>query len=311
MTKRSLTLSGLTAGFVAATLIGCGGGAPQKPTVTAKSSKKAEGGGEPASGGNTPDKGDTGGKAPAAGGFGSFTGRVVLKGAAPEQKWIAKKGAGDDVVKDAAICAAEDLPDEKLVVGADGGVANVFIYLQKVPAGAKVAAASEEPVLFDQKFCRFIPHAAVYRVGQTIKVVSDDMVTHNTHNFPNNPDNQSVSNSIKPNDREGFNIVYAGAEKEPLFVKCDIHGFMAAWHLPLAHSYVAVTDKDGKFEIKDIPSGAHEFIVWHEGPKYIERKLKITIEADKATEKELSYEASKFAVNNDHPVRTVILSSRD
>lgn len=311
MTKRSLMLGGLAAGFVAATLIGCGGGASQKPTVTAKSSKKAEGGGDTAEAGATTEKADGGAKAPAPGGFGSFTGRVVLKGTAPEQKWIAKKGAGDDVVKDSAVCAAEDLPDEKLVVGADGGVANVFIYLQKVPAGAKVPPVPTEPAVFDQKFCRFLPHASTYRVGQTINIISDDNVTHNTHTNPNNPDNEAISKSIAPNDRTGIPMVYNGAEKEPLFVKCDIHGFMAAWHLPLAHTFVAVTDKDGKFEIKDVPSGTHEFIVWHEAPKYIERKLKITIEADKATEKELSYDASKFAVNNDHPVRTVIISSRD
>lgn len=306
MTRSAMTLGGLAAALVTISFLGCGGGATTKPTVTAKSSKKSE----KTDDGGTPPKPGEESKA-VAGGFGSFTGRVVLKGDPPKLPLLAKKGDGDDVVKDSAVCAAEDLPNEKLLVGADGGVENVFIYLQKVPAGAKVPAIPSEPEVFDQKYCRFIPHAAKYRVGQTINILSDDKVTHNTHTNPNNPDNEAISKSISPEDRTGVPMVYAGAEKEPLFVKCDIHGFMSAWHLPLAHTFVAITDKDGKFEIKDIPSGTHEFVVWHESPKYVERKLKITIEADKATEKELSYDASKFALNVNHPVRTVVISSRD
>src|SRR5258708_11342366 len=74
---------------------------------------------------------------------------------------------------------------------------------------------------------------------------------------------------------------------------------MKAYHFPIDHPYVAVTDKDGKFKIEGLPAGKHSFNVWHErGPgssQLLERKLVITIDADKDNTKDLSYGATKFA----------------
>ena len=40
---------------------------------------------------------------------------------------------------------------------------------------------------------------------------------------------------------------------------------MSAWYLPRKNGYVAVTDKDGNFEIANLPAGEKlEFQVWHE-----------------------------------------------
>ena len=37
--------------------------------------------------------------------------------------------------------------------------------------------------------------------------------------------------------------------------KCDVHGWMNAYVGVLDHPYFAVTDKDGKFELKDAAAG--------------------------------------------------------
>jgi hypothetical protein len=38
--------------------------------------------------------------------------------------------------------------------------------------------------------------------------------------------------------------------------------------------YAAVSDKDGKFEIKNLPAGTQlEFQVWHEGKGYVQKAL--------------------------------------
>jgi hypothetical protein len=74
---------------------------------------------------------------------------------------------------------------------------------------------------------------------------------------------------------------------------------MKAYHFPIDHPYVAVTDKDGHFKIEGLPAGKHLFNVWHEsapgGAQLLERKLQITIEVDKETRKDLSYGPTKFA----------------
>jgi hypothetical protein len=44
---------------------------------------------------------------------------------------------------------------------------------------------------------------------------------------------------------------------------------MKAWVLVSDHPYVAVTNKDGKFEIKNAPAGDYRLVVWHEDIGYL------------------------------------------
>ena len=46
--------------------------------------------------------------------------------------------------------------------------------------------------------------------------------------------------------------------------KCDVHGWMNAYVGVVDHPYFAVTDKGGKFELKDLPPGTYTIEAWHE-----------------------------------------------
>lgn len=228
-------------------------------------------------------------------GPGSFAGRVVLTGTAPQLPPVFSKGAA---IKDPEVCAAEDMPDDRLVLGADNGVANAFIFIKKVPKGSPKPAVSDEPMIFDQKYCRFIPHCQIIPVGQTVKVLSDDAAAHNTHTNPQR--NNSVSSLVGANDREGkLELVYKKSEKTPFPVTCDFHGWMKAWHFPVDHPYAALTDADGNFEIPDLPAGTHVFSVWHEAYKgqFINRNLKITIQPGETTSEQIEFPAAQLELN--------------
>lgn len=69
------------------------------------------------------------------------------------------------------------------------------------------------------------------------------------------------------------------AESLPTQIKCDIHPWMSAYVLVLDHPYAAVTDQYGKFKIENLPAGELEFRYWHERPGYVEKSVKIKIEA--------------------------------
>ena len=229
-------------------------------------------------------------------GYGNLFGQIKFEGSAPELKFLHRKG--DGAVKDAAVCAAEDTPDESIVVNpTNNGLANVVVYLDKAPAGIKpeLVAPPSEPVVFDQKGCRFLPHVVAVRVGQPILVLSNDDVPHNTHTFPtrNSADNFGVS----PKDRKGVALKYAKAEAQPLQVKCDYHTWMTAYHFPVDHPYFAVTDADGKFKIAGLPAGKHVLKIWHEkaGGGFLDRKITVEIKADGDTEQNLTYAPAKFA----------------
>jgi hypothetical protein len=207
---------------------------------------------------------------PGEGGIGTLKGRVVFGGSFTPLTPLFAKGAA---AKDPAVCGVESIPNESILVK-DGGLANAFIYLDKLPKGVTIPAIGD-PILFDQKVCVFLPHAMVVRVKQTVKVLNADAAAHNTHTNPKK--NTAFNSVVQPNDRGGVDLIYGQSEKEPLSVVCDIHPWMSAYHLPLDHPFGAISAADGAFEIKDLPAGKHEFKVWHEAGKFVEKALVVTI----------------------------------
>jgi hypothetical protein len=228
----------------------------------------------------------------AGGGAGVFTGKVVLTGSATPLAPLISKGSD---VKDKEVCAAVDTPDERLVLGSGNVVKGVFIYLSKAPKGGKSLEAPEEPFLFDQKNCRFFPHCVVIPCGQTVKVLSDDPIAHNTHTYP--AKNPAVNSGVAPGDREGkLTYVFKKAESIPLAVSCDYHSWMKAYQLPVDHPYAAVTDENGMFTISDLPAGKHSFVVWHEAADggFVERKFAVEIKSGETTEMQIDYPADRL-----------------
>jgi hypothetical protein len=58
-------------------------------------------------------------------------------------------------------------------------------------------------------------------------------------------------------------------ERGPGQVICSIHPWMEAYWLVLDHPYFAVTDKDGNFEIKNVPAGTQKVVVWQEAVGFV------------------------------------------
>jgi len=277
---------------------GCGGGAGAETTVTYLPSRPDEvATAEAAPGAAAPSAGEA-----IAGGFGSIKGRVLFQGDAPSLPPIYEKGAAP---KDPAVCGIEAAPNETIVSN-NGGLANVFIYLPKAPKGMGEVPAPE-PIVFDQRSCVFRPHALVMRTGQTVKVLNDDAVAHNTHTYPkrNSPFNQTVA----PSDREGIALTYGRPETLPLQVGCDIHPWMVAYHLPVDHPFAAVSAADGTFEIKDLPAGKHDFKVWHEKGGELNKALAVTVKAGETVEIEIPVAAGQLAGFQGPTPKVIQLSS--
>jgi len=273
-------------GAVCLMLSGCGLSSMPPVTVTLK---PAEEGAAATTGTATAEStGTATAEAPAAaGGSSDLVGTVLFDGTPPTLTPLIAQGAD---VKDKAVCSAMEVPDETLVVDpATKGVQNVFVFLEKAPAGASSAPPPEKQI-FDQKGCRFLPHAIVVRTKIPLFVLSDDSVGHNTHTYPNR--NASFNGAISANERKGVPVTYAQPEREPFKVSCDVHPWMSAYHLPLDHGFAAVTNEKGEFTIKGLPAGSHTLKVWHESGKLLERSLKVTIPTKEPLA--LKYDAAKF-----------------
>ena len=204
-------------------------------------------------------------------GWGSVEGQFVLEGEVPELAPLVKKG---DAVRDAEVCAAKDVPDQTLVVDPETkGIANIFIYMRRAPSSVHPDSknAPKDPVVFDQKNFTFIPHALLVRTGQEVLVKSSDPISHNTHTHP--VLGQAENFIIPAGAQDGVPMTFSTPEFLPTQITCDIHPHMKAYWLILDHPYAAITDKDGKFRIDNLPEGEHTFTVWQERVGYLDRKL--------------------------------------
>ena len=211
---------------------------------------------------------------PAAAGTGSVKGQFVLDGEAPTLEPLVAKG---EPVRDAAVCSVDAVPNQKYVVGEGGGIANIVIYLKKAPKDMPEDAETppSDPVVFDQQGCVFVPHVLAVQAGRPVTLKSSDAVAHNVRiSFFNNP---SINQIIPGNG--SMEKTFEVGESAPSAVACDIHPYMQGFMMVTDHPYVAVTDAEGNFEIKNLPEGEHKFRVWHEGPGYIEKSMKVEITA--------------------------------
>jgi hypothetical protein len=173
-----------------------------------------------------------------------------------------------NVDKDQPHCLAKGalLKDEVVVDPKSKGVRNVMVWLAdpaggKLPINPKLAAVPKDKVVIDQPMCLFEPRVTMLRQGQTLVVKNSAPVTHNTRITGNNEINGTINLTIPP----GQNIEKVlKAEPRPLQLACDIHGWMAGRIAVFDHPYFALTDKDGKFEIKDAPAGNFVIYINHE-----------------------------------------------
>jgi hypothetical protein len=202
-------------------------------------------------------------------GDGSLAGVIRVTGDVPELPPLIRQK--DLALKEAA-CATHDVPDESLLVdrAAGNGLANVFVYLAKAPAGYR-AAGKAEPVEFDQRDCRFLTRVVAVQIGQPVLVKSGDPFAHNVNNEPVR--NTKLNVIVQPNNRVGVELIYDRAEPVPVKVKCDIHPWMRAWHLV----------------------GKHKLRVWHERAGLLERGYDVDVKAGEAADVSLSYPVEKFS----------------
>ncbi|MDA1012880.1 MAG: carboxypeptidase regulatory-like domain-containing protein [Planctomycetota bacterium] len=263
-------------------IYGCGGGASIEPTVTIKLAEVEE----IVAKTGTAD-------AVAAKGFGTFSGRVVFSGTKPSSAALFAKGSAP---KDGTVCAADgDLPNESLLTPNGDGVQNVFIYIRRVPDGNFGSFKVPADFVFDQEKCVFKPHALIVPCDFQLPIWNSDRIPHNTNTKPvkNNPFNRLLPPDTKSSSTT---LVYTKVESEPVSVGCDYHAWMQAYHLPVDHPFAALTDENGAFKIEGLPSGTHQFQVWHESADggYIERGMKVAIRADESTEMTITYDSSKL-----------------
>ncbi|MFO0863621.1 MAG: hypothetical protein U0744_02995 [Gemmataceae bacterium] len=203
--------------------------------------------------------------------WGTIKGQITFGGPVPEKKEL-NLGANPDKL----VCEKNGpLQDETWVVNPKNkGLKHAFVWLAvkdakakgkdaKLPIHPNLKEVKNIDVQMDQPACAFIPHAIAIREGQNLIAKNGSTIGHNfkyTGN-PNVPENAGNNFLLPPGAQKKIEGLVA--DRLPIAVECNIHPWMKGWVRVFDHPYFAVTDEDGKFEIKDAPAGDFRILVWH------------------------------------------------
>ncbi len=211
---------------------------------------------------------------------GQITGTVKLDGTAPHQKTI-------DMAKEPS-CAAlhKDKPatTENVVVGPNGGLANVVVYISQGLTGNEAAAVSSQPAQLEQKGCQYFPHVLVVDAGQHVKIVNADQTSHNI--YPQ-PTKNAAWNKSQPPGAQPLDATWNN-EEIAIPVKCNVHPWM--------HAYIAVvkgpfgeSDDSGAFKLDNVPPGTYTLTAWQE--TYGTQTQNVTVAAGKPATVSFTFKA--------------------
>jgi plastocyanin len=181
------------------------------------------------------------GGGPRAARNGSIRGRVELRRlAAPAERRPS--------VSDLGTPMAHDQPDRTRSV----------VYLETAPRAALEGGELGRAVM-DQRNETFVPHVLAITTGTTVDFPNSDRIYHNVFSlsraraFDLGRYAAGRSKSIRF-DRPGIVRVF-----------CDIHSHMSAFILVFNHPYFAMTDREGRYQIDNVPPGNYNVIAWNEG----------------------------------------------
>jgi len=194
--------------------------------------------------------------------WGTLRGRFVYDGKPPVRQKCT-------ITKDTEVCTAHHPLVEDLIVDGKGGVANIGVWLltEDVAVHPSYAETAKATVTLDNKHCRFEPHFAAIRVGQTLRLMNSDPVTHNV-NGGSFRKNAPFNDNLPP--KATVDKVFTAEERLGVPLSCGSHGWMKSYVLVKATPYVAISKADGTFEIANLPAGAElEFKTWHAPSGYI------------------------------------------
>lgn len=149
---------------------------------------------------------------------------------------------------------------------------NIAVYVDAIPD--KKFDAPKEPIVVDQRKMAFIPHVVAVQQGTTVEFLNSDPVGHNVY-WPSLSGNKKLAHNLgtwPKGEKKPFQFNDVGVAS----LLCNVHPEMSGYVVVSPTPYFAVTDKDGNFEIKNIPAGKYTLKTWSEDGKPTTQAVDVT-----------------------------------
>ncbi|HET8921799.1 MAG TPA: plastocyanin/azurin family copper-binding protein [Candidatus Acidoferrum sp.] len=140
---------------------------------------------------------------------------------------------------------------------------NIAVYVDVI--ADKKFDAPKDHVVVDQKKMAFIPHVVAVQQGTTVEFLNSDPVGHNVY-WPSISGNKKLSHNLgtwPKGEKKPFQFNDIGTAS----LLCNVHPEMSGYVVVVPTPYFAVTDKEGNFEIKNVPAGKYTLKTWSEDGK--------------------------------------------
>jgi plastocyanin len=140
---------------------------------------------------------------------------------------------------------------------------NIAVYVDVIPD--KKFDAPKDHAVIDQRKMTFLPHVVVVQQRTTVEFLNSDPVGHNVY-WPSVSGNKKLSHNLgtwPKGEKKPFQFDDLGTAS----LLCNVHPEMSGYVVVVPTPYFAVTDKDGNFEIKNIPAGKYTLKTWSEDGK--------------------------------------------
>jgi len=140
---------------------------------------------------------------------------------------------------------------------------SIAVYVDVIPD--KKFEAPTEHVVVDQRKMAFIPHVVAVQQGTTVDFLNSDPVGHNVY-WPSISGNKKLAHNLgtwPKGEKKPFQFNDLGVAS----LLCNVHPEMSGYVVVVPTPYFAVTDKDGNFDIKNIPAGKYTLKTWSEDGK--------------------------------------------
>ena len=140
---------------------------------------------------------------------------------------------------------------------------NIAVYVDVIPD--KKFDAPKDPVVVDQRKMAFVPHVIAVQQGTTVEFLNSDPVGHNVY-WPSISGNKKLAHNLgtwPKGEKKPFQFNDVGVAS----LLCNVHPEMSGYVVVTPTPYFAVTDKDGNFEIKNLPAGKYTLKTWSEDGK--------------------------------------------